>query len=411
MLKQTQSIARALLYAALVALPFQSIWLRIAEAHGVAGKPFFLMSDWYEILILIFFAVTIVSLLFRARHISIKLSKLDAIFLSLYILALLSFFWSNHTLGYHIIGLRYSMLGVYIYFLTRLAYPEEPKIQEILVYVFWGVVIVGILQILLWIFLKDSPFLASLGMQQIHKIIVIPQVYGSLPGPNQFGSFLVHCLVFAYFTTIIPKRNWFMALALGLLILTFSRSALIALIVAIVLYFLYSPKKTASIYSLVGITFFALLVWFGLTKLFGGEIRDIFTHGASYSGHVNAIHIAIDRYLHDGGVWNLLFGYGAGEAGPATFVRTQSFIPESWYLQILYEYGILGLLLIITAFCLTVREAIRVKHHLIWVGLTAMIVNSLFLHVFSDNPAVTALTFSVIALLATHPILIARSQT
>jgi hypothetical protein len=396
-------IAGIVLVAVLLLLPLQSLWLRLAEARDITDKPFFLLSFWYELVIFLIFFATLVILLWK----KLRLTPLDWLFAILGLFALVSFFWSPHDFSYHIIGMRYSILPVYIYFLTRIAAPDKKVIFTILKWVFFIVIGVGVLQLLLLVTGADR--LANALMLEItHMVVTVPQLYGSLPGPNQYGSYLLLILLITITRPLQPKW-WLAGLAFFLLVLTFSRGAALGLVAAFVTGLVVQPKiwRWQTFLILLAAV---IAIWVAVSLLFHGQLHDIFTHGASLTEHIDAFRGGIHEITVSSSPLSVIIGHGAGEAGPATFTRSEGRIQESWFLQIIYEYGLVGLILFSAIFCLTIIESMKQKQPMLAMLTTGLVANTLFLHVFSDNPAVTTLYFSLIALLNTEPLLINKNN-
>lgn len=103
------------------------------------------------------------------------------------------------------------------------------------------------------------------------------------------------------------------------------------------------------------------------------------------------------------------FGYGLGSAGPASYfdnnglVRS-AFLPESWYLQILIEQGIIGLLLFLFLMYVIVRELWRRMHLTrdtysiaLFSAFCSLLIMGCFTHVF-EEAATSYIIFFLIGL-------------
>lgn len=397
MSQRISRLAGSLLCLMLAILPFQQLWLHILTHYGVQGKLFLILTSWYEFLFWLLFMVAALLLLLGKTQ--WRLSKLDTFFLIWFVYALISPLWSHHSLGVSLVGWRFSILAVFTYFLARMANLDAKRLDPLLRKVFFGVLAIAGLQLVLWLFFSGAGWLDSLSFGIVDKVVKIPQLYASLGGPNQLASYLL--LIIAL--TWSWKRYGAAALALFLLGLTFSRSAWLALAVMVLAYVFMERKWVIlALFCAIGGVFALALV--GVNSGFHGHLADLLTHGRSQTLHQTALQDAWQRF-RAGSVWQMLFGYGAGTAGPATFVHGPVFIPESWYLQILYEYGVVGIALMLSGWLAALRSAYSQHKTLIVAVLSGLMVNALFLHIFGDNPAATVLLFVLVAGLSSAPLL------
>jgi hypothetical protein len=395
-----QSLSRGIVYAMLIILPLQSLWLRIVYQYGVTGKPFFLLSFWYELVIVLVLALVT----FLVPWLRFQFNKLDWLMVSLYLFGLLSFLWADHPFSSHIIGLRYSMLPVYAYFIARLAHVKEDFIFRTLKWVIISVVAFSLIQELLWLFVPNSSLVTLLALAPYHKIVTLPQVFSTQPGPNHLGTYLALATVIL-FVHPVHRVRWLAAITLVFMVLTFSRSALLGFCTAAALYgALWYRHINWRIVGL-GVIIATVVISVGVAFLPLSNKWDIVTHGASQSEHKEALRVSFSE-LKNSTTWQQLAGHGAGKAGPATLVRGTGHIPESWYLQILYEYGFVGLLLYLVIFWHIMKEALKQEKHYIWLCLVGLLANNLFLHTFADNPAATTLFFILPSLLYRRALLL-----
>jgi len=368
--------ARLLLLATLLVVPLQSYWVRIAERADWADKPFFWLIVWYEPLVLLILLLSVACF----RQLKIVLTKLDWLFVAVLLYTLASYFWADHSASYHIIGLRHSLPLIYFYFLTRIAQPTDRAIDRVLGVTFWVVVLVGLVQAAL-IVAGQTNLLEALQLPVRQYVGTFPRVESTLPGPNQFSTYLVLMLLILQFRPI-RGRDWLTIGGIPLLLLSFSRSALLGFLAAGLAYL--GLDRTGRAKQVAWLTACLLLLGVGVTLLRGLSIQDLVFHGQSTPEHASAFSVALDK-IQAGSPLQLLIGHGAGESGPATFVRTQSFIPENWFLQVVYEYGLIGLGLFVALFVAAATVSIRLKEYLVALAVLAILVNSFFLHPLSDN--------------------------
>jgi len=183
------------------------------------------------------------------------------------------------------------------------------------------------------------------------------------------------------------------ALCIGL---TYSRSALLGLAVALIFMFIYfgrqlREKITQSILFLTVAVSSAILF-----AMYNGEfLHDILLHGSSFSQHIGALKDAISK-ITSSGILSLLLGHGIGSAGPAA-LKLGGTISENYYLQIVFETGVLGLI-VFSAFIASMVKKLFVASKTLFFAFVALLINALFLHIFSDNPAMSVTIFVLIAL-------------
>jgi hypothetical protein len=133
----------------------------------------------------------------------------------------------------------------------------------------------------------------------------------------------------------------------------------------------------------------------------------------------------LDTFKRERTTAEVIVGQGIGTAGPASF-NFQPNIQESWYLQVLSEIGIVGLLLWLGIIILLLRDFFLSKCHCeesstrqspanagpifmgdssiprndLRVGLTLALLSisvaAIFLHTFADNPSVAISLFIIL---------------
>lgn len=210
---------------------------------------------------------------------------------------------------------------------------------------------------------------------------------GFLSGPNQMGAFLI--LYFGLIAYSKPSRKIAMMLvSVGLigLFLTFSRSAWLGSLLGAISYVLVwkiSWVKENWLKLLGGLVIFSVLA----EILFGDFFRMVIVKAESSSLHVT---LWMDgfRYWLD----NFWLGGGIGSIGPSgRYIGNEVLIPESWFLQVAGQYGIVGLGLFVGWYGLVLqnlKEKPKVFLGLVWFGL---LIPLNLLHSFESASLVYAL--------------------
>ncbi|MDR0398115.1 MAG: O-antigen ligase family protein [Candidatus Nomurabacteria bacterium] len=241
----------------------------------------------------------------------------------------------------------------------------------------------------------DGTIAASVSIDQTGVF----RAFATLRGPNDYAAFLILPLIFAL-ARIWQKRSLWGGLALIVvaagLFASSSRSAWLAAGLAATLFVIMKLPKT--IYKtkrfwctvagvvLLGVT--ALIVAFSnpflrLHILHIRDGRDV-TTATSNEDHASSVQSSVDR------VTSQPLGCGAGCSGPASYYDQAPKISENYYLQIVEEYGWLGLALWAAAVTLIAKELWKRREqtsHLVFLAaLAGYLVIGLLLHVFVDEP-------------------------
>ena len=220
-----------------------------------------------------------------------------------------------------------------------------------------------------------------------------------LDGPNTMWAYiLIYMGILTYY--LRTKKDWYFVIGgvlLGLawlIIYTYSRSALLSLLWALsimiffALRFLYE-KYRVQMFSMI-IIVILIFGWVGIQ--YAGNMKALMARGWSTNGHMERMTIGIERFIsHPFGQW-------LGSAGPAyRYVQDLSwkkredieeldrrYIPESWYIQQLIEWGIFGFLAFMTLMVSLIIGLLR--RHLILFGMFISIcMMNFFLHTFESS--------------------------
>lgn len=406
----------------LIFLPFQAFlqtWLRF-KFQLTSGQAFFI-SLWKEYLLLILLVIVVIKTFIR-KKLPFKLLLLDKIILGFFLLAFICFLLFGGTLGQKILGLRYDLEFLVVYFLARSFNLKKSEIKTLLT-LFLGAAIFSIIFGLLQISLLPPSFLVSLGYSKNMDIYsqtgIIPtydsihpflpnfyRIQSTFPGALQFSSYLtlVMSITFALTLFIKKKKKVFLGslffISLIALFATYARSAWLGFLVSVfVMLFIYVRKKIYVILPAAISVFLGLILVISLfnvqafqTLILHGEVRDGGLFGstqAHQSAFTESIKLAIQNPL----------GIGVGAAGPASKATVNVIIPENWYLQIVLELGIAGLVIFVSIIYFLFRKLLDIFknsqdnfYKMLSLGLIGSLVgvsvSSLFLHTWADTPAV-----------------------
>lgn len=226
--------------------------------------------------------------------------------------------------------------------------------------VYWpamGVAAFGLLQI----FILPHDFLRHFGYGP-HTILPIEtinhnphyiRIASTLRGANPLGAYLIIPISLLVVLLLSNWRTWlqagFLAELLLVLFFTFSRSAWVGAVLAVLVILLLSVRTRPARRVTVGIVAGVVVAAAGLTAAFHASPRFenfIFhtqTHSAvphsSNQGHSSAVRAGLND------AWHHPLGDGPGTAGPASIYNGwhQPRIAESYFIQIAQETGWLGL--------------------------------------------------------------------
>lgn len=278
--------------------------------------------------------------------------------------------------------------------------------------------VICLLAILQWLLPKDilTHFGYSVGRGVKPNFFIddkpdLPRAFSTLRDPNSLGAFLILPIVFLAQSLILNWRNSKKTLILGLLILhtwvlllTFSRSTLLATVLAVVSLVILEKHRVARRYKkqIISSLLILLMIIPGFIFMFKDQyfVQNTVFH-ADESTHLespNALRRDLAQKAVDGIVSRPL-GHGPGTAGLVSTRMPGGLLTENYYLQILYEVGIFGFLVFISIFYLVIKNlwSNRIKNktnNAVLASLLGLTFACLFFHTLS-NEAVT-MTFSLL---------------
>ena len=244
-----------------------------------------------------------------------------------------------------------------------------------------------------------------------HKVVTVLQSVSGIGGPNQLASYLLPAVFMSLYKILpvsaearaevgnIKNKKYYYGILIFVcilaIILTFSRSAWVGLYVGIFISAIILIKN--SWLKIISISILLILAG-GICYYYLNKPNDILTHGASDTGHKSALNTSLNEIQNRfNQPATLLLGSGIGTAGPAALKYGDGFISESWYLQLMLELGLAGLVLwLIFVYYLLVL--FYKKNQGLFSALIAVSVTAIFLHTFADNPAMSMTLFLLIGI-------------
>lgn len=274
-----------------------------------------------------------------------------------------------------LIDLRYILFFVLMVLLVRL----YPHLRRVFLWVFvGGAALVGLFA-LLQVFVLPPDFLTALGYGDltIQPYLTVDEnpeyvrINGTLRGPNPLGAYALIGLTMAaaYWWQASRgrvSRTWLITgevVAAGLLValwFSYSRSALVAALVAVGLVFLLTIGRRLSKWVWISLFVVGFAVLGGLVVARDTSfVSNVILHEnegtggnvSSNEGHAESFIEGADRMLHQP------LGAGIGSTGSASLFSDESFIVENQYFFIAHEVGWIGLTLFVWLFGRILRVA------------------------------------------------------
>ena len=442
-----QRLRERLVFLLIAFLPFHAFMVTVGTRvfSGPNKAPLSSLALWKEGVLALILLLAVAEIIFlvvewKMENGKWKMSKFDL--LDLFIVLLLALACLVHILNSQfsilnfLYGFKYDFIPLVAFLvLRRASWSKEfgSRVSRLLIWIGGIVALVGIVMLLLpqrvfellgyssmhSLYVPDGPIAA---FQQIGSM-ALRRMQSVMSGPNQLGIWLLIPFAFTIISlhsckNIYRYRNLSLLVFLGISIfLTFSRSALIAAFLMVVIALFHSDFQDLSRRLIVRIG----AVIFFITLFVVVSSPDVFIRAASTREHLIRPMKAVNTMIANP------LGLGLGSAGPASnrvsdacvflpedgdaswaeahpelcvfLGDTQAlpadrqckcpFLPENWYLQIGVELGIAGfilfLLLVITLCMRLAQKREGQLSHGIFLAFLGISIAALSLHAWEGS--------------------------
>ena len=395
--KKISNIIILFLGILLILLPFNAF----INSFFVYKLDFGLVKYWKELIVGMILLLSSINLL-DLKDVKEKIPKWIIVFGSLFLVILMINFISIGLSGASLIALRLDGLIVAMVFVGFwLSQVMDDCQKELLVRIFLGATFVSLILGLIVYFVLGNEVLVNLGFRNDWSTYYVNQglafcqriehsqlcrFQGFLSGPNQMGAFLILYLGLTMQSKFANKfKIMFFIVGVISLILTFSRSAWIGFMLSSFLYVVFVNQSQIKRYwKIIGSS---VLVGLVAVYIFAFDmIRAVVIRVDSNSEHVRLWKEGLEFWLNS--FW---LGNGMGSVGPASRYFSTELIPESWFLQVAGQYGLIGLMAFIGFYAVCTQELF--KKHIVFLGLVwlALLVPLNLLHSFESASLVYSL--------------------
>lgn len=385
----------------LLLMPFHA-FLVVTASHFLGLGVLF--QSWKELLIVALVGVWVLYCVSQ-RKLLFKLDLANWLVLGIMGLSLLVTLFIRPTPVAILFGIKTNLVALGLFLIAQIPLSKSRPLKK---YLLWVVLVpAGVVSVLalLQSFAIPPSFIEQLGYsattidptQHVDAALSFYRAFSTLGGPNQLGAYLIVPMVFATIYALKTKKYWLFGgtgLILVALVVTYSRSAWLGAVAALLVALLLMLKGKARLLLVGGMIVAAI---FGGAYVYNAlntpsnPVQYLLLHGrvfenrieGSDQGRLEAFTSTTDAIAAE--PW----GHGIGSAGPASFNADQSVIPENWYLQIAYEIGVFGLILYIGFFAVILGDFWRHRADPLAASLFAatvgVLVANLFLHAWADS--------------------------
>lgn len=333
-----------------------------------------------------------------------KFEMLDYLIFSYFIYWILISLFNNIWLNALVAWARYDFIFLIVFLIFRhgkqyLQIKLDDLVKLFLISASISLIIWLIIKFIIWeeileifwfsIYVADWQFKWWIPIYHWVEASGIRRFQGLLDWPNQMWFFMI--LFSGLFLHINRKKIEFhiiltLIISLILILLTYSRSALLGIwvasfiLIALNLKFLFKKYKKESLIILGILIIFS---WF-FYLLFQDRIHNIFIRSGSTEWHFNRMQIWINRFIeHPMGQW-LSSAWPAFRASYTWEVTKEDeayYIPESWFIQQLIEWWFIYFTLFISIITIILLKSFK-KSKAIFASLIAILIMNIFLHIF-----------------------------
>jgi hypothetical protein len=416
------------IYIAILLVIFGGIVLHapISVGLGTIWPQFsLLIKSWKEILMLMAGLIALF-LLYKNKQMKILREPIVIAIAAYATLHLALLFYMNQGLSASVAGLAIDLRYILYFSLVYIALRLYPEYRKLFVKVAIAGALVVIIFALLQILILPHDILKYIGynVHTISPYLTVDQnqafirINSTLRGPNPLGAYAVIVLVLV--TAAILKHKItkdrrtqiivgiLSAGGLAALWFSYSRSALIATVIAlgIVLVITVRRKLSASMWITISIILFAMIG--GLFMVRDNTfVSNVLLHEnptnidniSSNEGHAKSLGDGVNQLIRQP------LGAGIGSTGSASILSNKTEIIENQYLFTAHEVGWLGLALFMYIFVLIQSKLWRLRKDWFALGVFAsgmgLAIIGLFLPVWVDDP--TAIIWWGLAAIALFP--------
>lgn len=409
-------------YLLLALIPFHA-FLITSAAHfldlSLAQQNIF--AAWKEIILAVL-VLRIIWQSIKTKKLPFKILLVDKLIFTLFIIAAISFPLLTEDFSTGLLGLRYDFELFLIYFVIRGFDWKEIEIRKSVAIILTAGLFVAVFA-LLQVLVLPKDFLANFGYSGImtwspdQPLPAFQQIGGTgiaraqsfLAGPNQLGSYLLILLPITLTLAWFQKKknakiifSVYFVIFLAALFFTYSRSAWLGFLIMISIFVFVIANHKLRVYSFGTLILIGLAIYLVVRNVLSYKFINVFfEHQGSTPERIESLRQAFEIILKNP------FGLGIGKAGLVSFrfPQVDTVIPESWYLQMALELGILGLLVYLgiiveffrnlwRKFAQTKNEFYKILSFSTFLAFMGLSIYSLFLHTWSDIS--TTLTFWIL---------------
>lgn len=392
-------------------LPWQNFFTAILNKRITDERILFWFIHWYEPFLVIFVILGLICSYRRSNSLSRTMIStiVFVVYLIIHIINNSSFALEGIRFGYlgfwiliaiYFIGLsgKYLKTIISILFITALINASIALFEQFLHPFYWED----------WGLITQFNHFGYGKFALARDDVNILQSAALIGGPNKLAQYLLLAFVLLLFskqTQWQKYRKILLSLFLLAIIVTISRSTILATCLVLIVYFKIDGKKFKKWYSTltVAILIAVVIAWQGI----GGYLPTFFERPGSddirQQKIILSVEILKERLNRPS---ELIFGSGLGSAGPLSMKYDKGIVSENWFLQIALEIGLLGLVLYLIFIYFLGKDLLFIfkknTARAVLVAFGALLVVSLFLHPFADNPAVNITLFIIIGILTQY---------